>query len=374
MYIRKSIIKANIAILLISGINSTALPQTNTPINFAAKISGEFRSNISRQPGLEREEDFRINLVFNANKEWRFISHRKITLSYDLQHHRYDEFRNFTRYDQTIGGQFVQNLAQNYKFTLSNDFRFRHHPSTTQFNYTKNILDLNIKRNPGGRTSWTLGYKNWLKSYLNNSSLSKYVSHRGYIKFNRVFNSRTNFGAKFEYQNHKGNLYAGSTAPEQPLNIIGNRYVLRLNLDKVFSSKFVTSASYKFEWDLADDFDIPNPDGVFGDEESDEFIADDSDFGYKKHLGSFSMHWRANRKISFLFFYLYYTKGFEHWRISPDGPKRHDKVLFFSHQIRFKLSKKFGVGIRHNFETNRTNLNPYRYEIHSLSAGLNFTP
>jgi len=136
----------------------------------------------------------------------------------------------------------------------------------------------------------------------------------------------------------------------------------------------VTSVSYKYELDLADNFDIEESGEDIDDEDAAEFLAEDSDFGYGKHQSSFSLHLRANRNISFLFFYLYYTKGFQYWRITPEGPKRQDHVLFFSHKISFKLSNQFGIDVRHNFETNRTNLNLYKYEIHSVSLGLNFTP
>jgi hypothetical protein len=373
MQILKRSIQLDIVFLLLFGLTTAARPESDSTLSLRGTISGEFRSNINRQPGLEKDDDVRLNLIFNAAKEWQLTSKQKIALLYDLQHYRYGEFSNFTRYDQTLWGQFVQSLGQKYRFTISDEFRFRYHPSSSQFNYTKNIIDLNVNRKVHGSSNLIFGYQNWLKSYHNNSSLSRYISHRASVKFNHEF-SRSNLGATIEYQNHKGNLYAGSTAPEQPLNVIGNRLMLRLNFDKVFSLKLVTSASYKYELDLADDFDITDPNGNPSDEESDEFVAEDSDFGYAKHQSSLSVLFRANPKVSFLFFYLFYTKGFDYWRIVPEGPLRQDKVLFFSNKIRFMLSKRFGIDVRHIFESNRTNLNLYKYEIHSISVGLNMVP
>jgi len=372
MQMLKSLIQLEIGLLLIFGINAEALPQSEA--NFRGTISGEFRSNINRQPGLEKDEDIRLTLIFNAANEWQLRGKQKIALSYNLQHYRYGEFNNFTRYDQTLWGQCVQGLGQNYKLTVSDEFRFRHHPSATQFNYTRNIIDVNVNRKVGSCNNLIIGYQNWLKTYHNNSSLSRYISHRIPVKFNHEFSDQSNLGATIEYQNHQGNLYAGSTAPEQPLNVIGNRFILRLNFDKVFSRTLVISVSYKYELDLADDFDIENPDGVPGDEEGEEFVAEDSDFGYAKHQGSVSVLFKANQKLSFLFFYLFYTKAFDYWRIVPEGPLRQDKVLFFSNKIRFMLSKRFSIDIRHIFEANRTNLNLNKYEIHSVSVGLNIVP
>ncbi len=369
---KHSILFAIVSLSLLC-INTTASPQTDAPLNLQVKISGEYRSNINRLPGLEKEEDFRLNLIFNAGKDWHLINGQKLALSYDLQHYRYGEFSNFTRYDQTLRGQYSRNLGQNYKLRISDNFRFRLLPSAKQLNYSRNVLDVNLNRKVGKNDRLTLGYQNWLKFYHNNSSLSRYVSHRAVIKFNHEFSGRAILGAALEYQNHRGNLYAGSTAPEQPLNVTGNRYLLRLNFDKVFSGKLVTSAGYKFELDLADDFDVENPPAGFGDEEGEEFVAEDSDFGYAKHQGSLSVLYKANPKVSLLFFYLAYSKGFEYWRISPEGPKRRDNVLFFSNKIRFMLSKRFSIDLRHIFEANRTNLNVYKYDIHSVAVGLNIT-
>lgn len=352
---------------------ATVLSQVDNPVNIQIRFSGEFRSNVARQPNQEKDNDIRLNLFFSADKQWQFAGHRKIALAYDFQHYRYGEFSDFTRYDQTVNGQFGQNLGERLKLSVSDELRLRFYPSNNTFNYIRNVFDLSLKRRIGERNDFSFGYQNWLKNYADSAMLTRYLSHRPYLRFNHEFAQDLNLTAKIEYQNHRGNLYAGSTAPEQPLNVIGNRFVLWANLDKVFGPKLVSAFSYKYELDLADDFDIDNPTGGLGDEDSEEFVAEDSDFGYAKHQGSVSVLFRANRKTSLLFFYLFYTKGFDYWRVSPGGPTRRDQVFFFSNKLRFRLSKRVSIDIRHIFEANQTNLDPYDYAIHAVSAGVNFT-
>lgn len=358
--------------LLLCGVNTMSLAQSK--LNVRGTISGEFRSRVTRQPNLGQDNDVRLNLFFHAGKQWMVPGQRRLSLTYDLRHYRYGEFSDFTRYDQTVNGHFGQNLGKKLKFLIADELRFRLHPSSGTFNYRRNVFDFNLKRKVGDNSNFEVGYQNWSKTYTDNASLSRYVSHRPYIKLGREFGSGLNLAAKIEYQNHKGNLYAGSTAPNQNLNLSGNRLVLRLNLDSVVSRRFISNLNYKFEFDYADEFGIEQSGENFDDENTEEFLAEDSDFGYTKHQGSLSVLLKADRKISFLFFYLFYTKGFDYWRVAVDGPKRRDKVAFLSHKLRMKLSKTLGLYIRYNFETNRTNLKSYKYTINSIAAGLSFTP
>lgn len=350
-----------------------ATAQSQPGLNLRGMIAAEVRSNVARQPGFERDNDIRLNLILNLEKDWRWKNRNNLIFSYGLQHFRYGEFHTFTRYDHTLRAQYARNLGSKYKLGVFDEFRFRYHPAATQFSYRRNIIDLGLSRTIGLHDRLTIGYQHWLKSYDNDASLDQYLSHRASVRFSHEINQRTNLGAWVEYQYHGGNLYAGSTAPEQPLNVTGNRLTFRLNLDKIFDPRFVASMSYKYEFDVADDFDIQNAPPV-DDEEGDEFVAEDSDYGFGKHLGSVSVLYKANKKVTLLFFYLVYFKRFDYWRIVPGGLLRHDTALFFSNKVCIMLSNKLDLNIRHIFEANETNLKPYKYQIHSISVGLDVTP
>ncbi len=352
---------------------SPARAQSSAPFRFQGKLTGEFRSNITRQPGLLKEEDVRMSLFLHGDKQWQFGGRRKLALTYDLQHYRYGEFRQFTRYDQTVSAQFRQDMGRRYKLLASEELRLRLHPSASGFNYTRNVADLVVKRKSAAG-DWSLGYQNWLKSYSDDPTLRTYVSNRVYLRYEREFDRGTNLGAKLEYQNHTGSLYVGSTAPDTQPNNEGNRFVFRVDADKVFSSRFIANLNYRYELDHADGFSLEQKGENFDDENAEEILADDSDFGYSKHQAALSVLLRANRRVSFLLLYQFYSKGFQFWRISPDGPKRRDQIAFLSNKIRFKFSKTLGVDLRYDFETNHTNLHLYSYTIHSVSLGLNVTP
>ena len=373
MLFKKFTLQLSLYVFVVCCLSSFVYGQRNLPLYFRGKVSGEFRSNITRQPSIDQEEDIRVGLFFHVKKQWEIPGHRKIAFSYDLQHYRYGEFNNFTRYDQTLEGKYRQDLGDRFLLTVSDELRFRLHPSYNAFNYRRNILDFIFKLKVSGRSDFSIGYQNWFKTYTSNSSLKSYISNRVNLKFGHEFAHGTHLGLKIEFQNHEGNLYVGSTAPEQPLNDRGNRYIFRFHLDEVFSHRLIANVSYRYELDNADAFSVDQKGENFDDEDSEEFLAEDSDFGYRKHQSSFSVLYKATPKISFLLFYQFYTKGFQYWLVTPDGPKRRDKLVFLSHKIRFKLSRKISFDLRYTFETNRTNLHPYKYEINSTSIGLNFS-
>ena len=317
-----------------------AWAQAGGDFDLRARIGGEFRSNISRQPGVFRERDFRAAVAVSAARKWRFGSGQRLGLSYELQHYRYQEFGDFTRYDQTVLLNYSLDLGKKYRFSLSEEPKLRLQPETKRLNYIRNIFGLSLKRKLGPGRDLSLGYQHRVKSYPNDASLTRYLSHRTYVKYDRTLPGKASLGARLEYQSHKGHLYYWSTAPEQDLNVRGDRLLLRLSLDKIVSARIVANASYKFELDYADDVGVDEePDG-FDDEDIEE--ADDSDFGYAKHQLAVSWLYKPRPRLSLLFFYLGQRKSFEYWRIDPNGltgPLRLDYLFLMSHRLRFELSQ-----------------------------------
>ena len=101
-------------------------------------------------------------------------------------------------------------------------------------------------------------------------------------------------------------------------------------------------------------------------------MAEDSDFGYLKNQGAVSALFKLNSRISIMAFNLAYNKNFEYWRLKPDGPMRHDRLIFLSHILRINLYKSITLELQHIYENNETNVNFYEYHFNSYAAGLAF--
>ena len=109
---------------------------------------------------------------------------------------------------------------------------------------------------------------------------------------------------------------------------------------------------------------------MVGDENMEDLLAEDSDFGYLKNQCALSALFKLNSRVSILGFYLAFKKNFKYWYVEPGKAKRLDRLIFISHILRINLYKNVSFEIQHNYEDNHTNLKFYEYEMNSISAGL----
>lgn len=339
-----------------------------------SQVNGEYRDNIIRYPDSLKVRDYRTNLFFLAdyhkknsrNSNWRF--------SYELRYHRYVEYKEYTRHDHLLRGVLRKPIYGTTKLHIANEFRVRYYSSSSIFNYRRNILDSYISMKVPFLRQLSLGYQNWLKTYPNGSSFQTYLSNRYFIRMNRRMSRTAHIGVKFELQKHQGNLYPGSTAPDQLLNLKGYRYVFHFVFDKIITPKILANVVYRFENDRPEDSDVNQIGENVGDENTKELLTEDYDFGYSKHQFTFSALFKINPRISFLTFYLFQHKKFHYWQINTNGPNRKDKLLFFSNILKIKLYKSIGIEFQYNFEHNYTNLLAYKYMLNSISLGLFWQP
>lgn len=338
------------------------------------KINAEYRDNIGRKPNALRKADLRSTMFLYAAYRHRSIQRGSWAASYELRNYLYAQHQQYQRHDHILFGSWQNANSANLKVHMNDEFSMRFYPYSHFFNYRRNIFNIYTSRKIPYFQRFTLGYKNWIKTYPNETLYQNYSSHRIYIKLSGRFAREARFGIKCELQQHRGTLYPGSTAPGQVLNQDGDRFVLQLFLDKVMNRKVFSNISYKMENDIPDSPDYYQTGENRGDENSEELLAEDADFGYLKHQVSLSTLFKINSRVSFMIFYLAQMKHFHYWRVSELGPKRKDRLVFLSNVFKYKIYKDLGLELHYNFEQNSSNLGFYQYQMNSISLGIFYQP
>jgi len=343
--------------------------QNDQPFSLSGKVTHEYRSNFIRLPDSLTISDSRTNLFLNADRGQKFWNNGRLGMLYELRYHRYGDYHNYNRHDHFIRVNFQKPIFRNVKLQFADEFRSRF-SSTRHYSYYRNIIDLYLNFPITTKDRAYVGFQKWLKNYPKTSDYKKYSSSRLYSKFNVQLSRTTILGLKLEFHQHEGNLYPGSTASDFNLDLDGNRYVFQAMLDKMVSRKIFTSFAYRFENDMAGDIDDEQSSDYYGDENEDELLAEDSDLGYLKNQFSLSTLFKLNLRVSMMTFYLTYNKSFKYWYITPEGPKRHDRIIFLSHIVKIRFYKSLNLEVQHIYENNVTNLKYQEYHLNSYSAGL----
>lgn len=343
--------------------------QEKVNYTLTAKLTGEHRDNITRAPDSSRRSDFRSNLFLFGEYRKKLKNEARWNLSYELQYHRYNSERDFDRHDHLIRGAFSIPLFKSIKFNLSDEFRLRFHPSLDALNYLRNIGDISLRFPFFLKQQMAFGFQSWNKTYPNTRQFRDFVSNRYYLSLNRRLASNMSMSIKGAFQEHRGTLFPGSTAPDQLLNQESARWVFNFSLDKIFSRKLLAGLAYRYENDEPDIFDSDDIGRHISDEDAIELLADDADFGYRKHQLSLSTLIKINTRVSLITFYLMQLKDFKYWEVSEDGPLREDDLIFLSTQLKISIHKKSGIQLQYNFESNDTDVGLYHYQLNSVSFG-----
>ncbi len=341
-------------------------------MTLSARATDEYRDNITRFPDSLKLDDFRANIFVTAGYDNRLFKRGHWGLLYEFQHHQYFENQEYSRQDHLLRVFFRHPLTENLKIYCSDEYRLRSYTSLNAFNYQRNIFNIYLTMAAPYVQQLAIGYQNWTKSYPNSPDFRNYTSNRIYIKSRQSLNRKTFLGIKLELQMHRGNLYPLSTAPAQILNVSGNRLVMDTIFDRLLNPKFLATFSYRFEGDVASQPNFQQAGEYIGDENSEELLAEDSDFGYLKNQFALSFVLKPVTRISLLTFYVVQFKHFSYWRIYQDGPKRRDRMVFLSNVLKFNLSKNLGLELQYNYENNQTNLGFYKFKMNSLLAGIYF--
>ncbi len=347
----------------------TTFAQNSHSLKLSAQMTQEYSSNFIRMPDSLKISDYRTNLFLNVGLHKPILHNGRLEFYYELRYNHYHEYQNYNRQDHLADLKFQKPIFRDIKLHFSDEFRARF-SATRQFSYYRNIFNLFLNVPITTQNRAYIGFQNWTKNYPGTTQLQGYQSSRLYSKVNLMLTPTTTFGLKFEYQFHGGDLYPGSSVDSLSRDLDGRRYVFLASIDKMLWTKLFANISYRFENDLPSNGEINQTGEHIGDENNEDWLAEDSDFGYLKNQFSFSALMKLNARISVMAFYLVYNKNFQYWYVTTGGAKRFDRLFFISHILKINLYKGTALLLQHNFENNYTNLKSYRYRMNSFSAGL----
>ena len=358
------------SLIVVAGFSMAVKAQNSSSVKITAKVTGEHRDNVNRVPDSSKFSDYRTNYLFLAEYRNRFYKNIRSVFLYDGRYHRYNTRDTFNRHDHRFRMSFSKAVYKKLRISIEEDLRLRFHTSLSSINHQRNIIDFSLKLPVFSKGQLVAGYQNWAKRYPDNELLQRFQSNRYYLKFSRQIVQRTNVGLKYTLQSHRGNLFPGSTAPDQQLREESIRHVVNFTIDRIINRRLFIGAAYRYEDDEPDEPDFDEFGRRLNDEEAEELLTDDADFGYDKHQFSLSSVVKFNSRISLITFYLIQFKQFDEWEIFEDGPDRNDDLIFLSNLLRIDFYKDFGLQLRYNFENNNTNLSFYKYRLNAISAGL----
>ncbi|KAA3657326.1 MAG: hypothetical protein DWQ10_13545 [Calditrichaeota bacterium] len=347
--------------------NSTAQEKSNYTL--FGKISQEYRTNFFRLHDSTKVDDYRTNFYFSVANKRRIWNSSRLDLTYELRHRSYDEYEEYGRNDHQGSVKLQKPVTNKWRFTLSNEMRLRQ-SRTTNFSYLRNIAHIytNLEITPQNQAYF--GMQHWSKDYYKSSLYQRYNSVRLYAKINLQLNITTNLSIHSEYNHHEGNLYPGSKGEDLELELNGHRFIFISRVDKILYRKLFATFAYRFENDFPAEVENELTGQHFNDENYDELLAEDSDFGYFKNQFSVSSLWKVSPGFSLMAFYNLYVKEFKFWRISSTGPERSDRLIFISHIFKLNFNTNYALELRHIYEENHTNFSLFQYKMNAISAGL----
>ncbi len=359
-----------LSLLFIAAFPMEVSAQGTIPLKLTVRVTGEHRDNVSRVPDSSKFSDYRTNYSLLAEYRDRIYKDIRGAFSYDGRYHRYNNQDRFNRHDHRVRLSLSKPVYKKLRIGIEEDLRLRFHPSLKNINHERNVFDIFIKFPFLANGQMSAGFQNWSKKYPNNDLLQRFKSNRYYLKYSRQIMQRTNVGLKYTFQSHRGNLFPGSTAPNQQLREESIRHVVNFTIDRIINRRLLLGFTYRYELDEPDEPDFDEFGRRLSDEEAEELLTDDAEFGYEKHQLSLSTVIKFNSQISLVTFYLIQFKQFDEWELFTGGPNRRDDLLFLSNLLRVKFYKDFGLQVRYNLENNDTNLAFYQYRLNAISAGL----
>jgi hypothetical protein len=342
---------------------------------FNLNTAQEYHSNLFRVPDSLRKDDFRLNSFlrvgyYRANIQSKY----QFNFYYENRLQRYFTYQTYNRMENIFSGTSSFVLWAKNKLHFNNRLRNRNYSKSKSLNYFRNVFTayayLNVLK------SWQIstGYRYWLKRYPNTGSYKDYISNRIFLTLYFNLDKKTRFGVKNELNWHRGNLYPFDNPKIKEASLEGTRFATIISGNRIFAQKYFLDIQYRFELDSPQGFEIDIFGEQIGDEDTDEILADDSDFDYSKHQLSSSILYKTNPKLSFFGFAVIQYKKFQHWRVKENGPLRRNIFSFVSFTAKYNFNKYLYLNAYFNIEKNSSNHPSYRYsrEITGLSLRYKF--
>lgn len=340
---------------------------------FNLNASQEYLNNLYRLPDSLKKTDYRFNSFarFGYQKDWPETK-GYVNVYYENRFRRYYKYQTYNRMEHILFGHGYLPFWSFGRLIINERLHFRNYSQNHDINSLLNIFSIYLRKTIAVDWQLNSGYRLWLKHYPNTSLYQDYLSHRLFINFYFALNRKSKFGLQNEFNWHQGNLYPYG-APKAPgANLNGFRFTTEISGSQIIREKFFIDLRYRFEWDSPQDISNQQNGEHFGDENTEEILAEDSDFDYVKHQLSSSLLYKAAQRLSFFGFAVLQTKRFQHWQINENGPLRSDIFGYLSLTAKYRLHKTLFAEIYFNLENNHSNYSYYQYSRQIVGAGLRY--
>ncbi|MFH2025504.1 MAG: hypothetical protein ABIK30_06720, partial [bacterium] len=240
-------------------------------------------------------------------------------------------------------------------------------------NYYRNILTAYLRQTLFNDWQVSTGYRHWLKQYPNSITIKDYSSNRLFLTATYELDTKTRIGLKNEFSWHRGNLYPFNVSNDETLNPIGTRYSVELFGRSIIQKKYFIDLRYTFETDRPEDFENDEEGEHSGDEDTEDILAEDSDFDYTKHQVSSSVLFKASNRLSLFGFGVIQSKHFRHWLlVEGENEHRRDLLFYLSLNAKFNFLKNLSLDFNYNLENNQSNLSSFQYSTSVVGIGLRY--
>ena len=370
--IQSPVVKIISALILAAGL---LYGQKQSSFYFNLNAAQEYHSNLYRVPDSLRKDDFRFNSFLRIGfRSSQIQTKQHFNIYYENRLQSYFTYQAYNRMENILAGSISIPFWSKNKLYINNRLRFRSYTKSKSLNYLRNVFTAYTKLNMF--ESWHIGtgYRHWLKHYPTTASYKDYLSSRLFLTLRYNPDNKTEIGLKTELNWHRGNLYPFDSPKIKGASLEGNRFAAIFSGNKIFAKKYFWDLRYRFEFDSPKDFEVQAFGEYFDDENTEDILAEDSDFDYAKHQFSSSILYKAFPQISFFGFAVIQTKKFQHWRIAENGALRRDFFSYFSLNVKYNFNNDFYTNAYFNFERNISNHSHYRYsrEITGLSLRYKF--
>jgi len=348
--------------------------QDPSPFYFNLSAIQEYQNNIYRLPDSLEQADYSLNTFIRTGWRQTGAASKKATdIYYENRLRRFNNYQSYNRLDHILFGHSYRPLGAFGRLILNERYRFRNYYSDQKINSYRNIMDVYWQTSVRDNLQVNSGYRGWLKRYPNTADYQNYSSYRLFLNFYFSSDQRNKIGFQNELNWHNGNLYPYG-APKLPdTNLFGFRYTAELSSTRIVAEKYFLDLRYRFEWDNPQEIDQYQGGDYSGDYDTEELLAEDSDFDYTKHQLSVSVLHKSTARLSIFCFGVLQTKHFRHWRIAVNGPLRNEVFGYFSLTAKYTLSKNVFAEFYFNVENNDSNHPDYDYSRAITGLGLRYS-
>jgi len=347
--------------------------QNEKPFYVNLSAIQEYRSNIYRVEDSLKTADSRINTYFRIGfQKSAPVSKQYLNIYYENQIKQYYNYQIYCRMEHVLFGNYHISPGKNTQINITDRFQFRDYSNSESLNYYRNILTFYIRQTLLNDWQISTGYRHWLKQYPANPIIRDYSSNRVFLTNTYDLDTKTRIGLKNEFSWHSGNLYPFDVSVNDTLNPIGTRYSVELFGRTIVRKKYFIDFRYTLETDRPEDF-RNNEEGEYsGDEETEDILAEDSDFDYTKHKVSSSVLFKASERFSLFGFGVIQSKRFQHWMTENENQHRRDLLLYLSLNAKIELLKNLSMDFNYNLENNHSNLPSFQFSTSVIGIGLRY--